>query len=134
MIDRSNFQVAIDLALVLMRAGEQGRADLLLKRSLVYIKTIPRLGVEGYGISDVLVHALQGRPDAALAALRQAVDQGWRADWWMYLEHDLSLESIRGRPEFQSILKEIQADMAAQLARVRKLQAAGELEPIPDPD
>jgi TolB-like protein/Tfp pilus assembly protein PilF len=129
-----NYEVAIDLALVLTKTGEQDRADLLLERSLAYTRTVPRLGVNGYGISDVLIHALQGQSDTALAALRQAVDQGWRADWWLYLEHDPNLESIRSRPEFQAILKEIQADMAAQLARVREKDAAGELEPVPEPD
>jgi tetratricopeptide (TPR) repeat protein len=43
-IDNNNYGIAIDLALVLIRTGEQERADLLLDRSLEYIQTIPRLG------------------------------------------------------------------------------------------
>jgi TolB-like protein len=132
-INDSNYGVAIDLALVLARTGEQDSADLLLERSLEHIRTIRRFGIDGYGISDVLVYSLQGDPKAALAALREAVDAGWRVYWWYYLEHDPNLESIRDRPEFQAILEEIRADMATQLARVRDLQASGDLPEIPDP-
>ncbi len=131
-IDRTNFRQAIDLALVLSKTGEQERADLLLDRSLTFIPTIPRLSFAGYGISDVLVYAQQGKTEAALASLREAIDQGWRFSWWYYLEHDPNLDSIRDEPEFQAMVAEIKADMAAQLERVRAMEASGELEPIPE--
>jgi len=98
------------------------------------LPTIPRLGASGYRISDVLIYALQGKTGAALAALRQALNEGWRTAWWFYLEHDPNLDSIRDEPEFQAMLEEVKADMAAQLARVRKMEANGELEPVPDID
>jgi hypothetical protein len=41
-------------------------------------------------------------------------------------------ESIRDTPEFQAIVVEIEADMAAQLAPVREMEGNGELEPIPE--
>jgi len=131
-IDRENYIKATDLALVLAKTGEQERADLLLNRSLTFLPTIPRLGAEGYGIADVRIYALQGKTEKALAALRQAIDQGWRHHWWYYLEHDPNLDSIRDEPEFQAMVEEIKADMAAQLERVRAMEASGELEPIPD--
>jgi len=129
-----NYEVAIDLALVLIKTGEQERADLLLERSLEYIRTQPRLGSRGYGIKDVLIYALQGKDKAALAALRQAIDAGWRTNWWFYLEHDANLDSIRDEPEFQVMLEEIKADMAAQLERVRTMEVNGELAVIPQVD
>jgi TolB-like protein/Tfp pilus assembly protein PilF len=131
-IGEDNYRAAIDLALVLIRTGEQRRADLLLDSTLASLQTMPRLGLSGYGISDVLIYALQRKIAAALAALRQAIDQGWRASWWFYLDHDPSLDSIRDAPEFQAMLQEIKADMAAQLERVRAMEANGELEPVPD--
>jgi TolB-like protein/Tfp pilus assembly protein PilF len=133
-IDGGNYEVAIDLALVLIKTGEQQRADLLLDRSLEHIRTQSRLGISGYGIKDVLVYALQGKDKAALAALRQAIDAGWRTSWWFYLEHDANLDSIRDEPGFQAMLAEIKTDMAIQLERVKAMEANGELAAIPKID
>ena len=130
-IDHNNYKFAIDLALVLIRTNEQERADLLLNRSLEYIQAIPRLGF-GYGIADVQVYALQGEKQKALSALRQAIDEGWRSMWWYFLKQDPTLESLHDEPEFQAMVAEIEADMAAQLARVREMERNGELEPIPE--
>jgi len=49
----------------------------------------------------------------------------------LQLLHNPNLESIRNTPEFAAIVAEIEADMAEQLARVREMQRAGELTPIP---
>ena len=51
----------------------------------------------------------------------QAVDERWRTFWWYYLDYDPSLDSIRDEPEFQAMVEEIKADMAAQLERVREM-------------
>jgi tetratricopeptide (TPR) repeat protein len=131
-VDGSNWRAAIDLALVLSKTGEQERADRLLDRSLQHIQTLPRLGRYGYWIADVRIYALQGEKQKALSALRQAIDEGWRFLWWYYLKYDPILESLHEEPEFQAIIAEIEADMAAQLARVREMERNGELEPIPE--
>jgi hypothetical protein len=75
---------------------------------------------------------LRGEKQKALAALRQAIDEGWRSMWWYLLKHDPTLESLHNEPEFQAMVAEIEADMAAQLARVREMERNGELEPIPE--
>jgi TolB-like protein/class 3 adenylate cyclase/cytochrome c-type biogenesis protein CcmH/NrfG len=124
---RGAYLDAINLALVLSGVGEQERADLLLDRSLEYIRTIPRLSIDGYWIADVQIYALQGARQKALAALRQAIDAGWRTLWWYYLERDPNLESLHGDPEFQAMVEEIRVDMAAQLERVREMERAGEV-------
>ncbi len=128
-----NFRPAIDLALVLSRTGEQERANLLLNLALQFIRTMPTGGFwySGYGIADVQIYALQGDNRKALSSLRQAIDKGWRFRWWYDLKHDLNLESIRDEPEFQAMMREIEADMAEQLARVREWDANGKLAPIP---
>jgi tetratricopeptide (TPR) repeat protein len=123
---------AIDLALVLSKTGEQERADLLLDSSLQYIQTLPGLDWTGYGIADVQIYALRGEKQKALSALRRAIDEGWRTLWWYYLKYDPTLESLHDEPEFQAMVEEIEADMAAQLARVREMERNGELEPIPE--
>ena len=130
-IDRTNYRQAIDLALALAKTGEQDRADYLLDHSLAFIQGIPRLSFFGYQIVDVQIYALQGKTEAALTALRQAIDEGWRQFWWYYAEHNPNLDSIRNEPEFQAMMEEVKADMAAQLERVREMERNGELELIP---
>jgi hypothetical protein len=130
-VDLRNYQAAIDLALVLSRTGEQEQADLLLDRSLQQIQGRPRFGRRGFNITDVQIYALRGQKQKALSALREAIDAGWRAGWWWRLRTP-NLESLHDEPEFQAMVAEIEADMAAQLARVREMERNGELEPIPE--
>jgi len=132
-VDRSNYEAAIDVALILSRSGEQQRADQLLDHSLQQIQRLPRRGgVAGYGIADVQIHAIRGERQKALSALRIAIGEGWRGFWWYLLEHDLSLVSLHDEPEFRAMVEEIRANMAAQLAAVREMERNGELVPIPD--
>jgi tetratricopeptide (TPR) repeat protein len=131
-VDNWNYRVAIDLASVFSNTGEQERANLLLNRSFQRIQTIPRLGAYGYGIADVKIHAIRGDKQKALSTLRQAIDEGWRSLWWYFLKHDPNLESLHGEPEYQAMIEEIEADMAAQLAHVREMERNGELAPIPE--
>jgi len=116
---------------VLIRTGEQDRADDLLDHSLAFVQGMFRLGFFGYGIADVQILALQGKTEAALTTLRQAIDEGWRLFWWYYAKHDPNLDSIRDEPEFQAMMEEIRADMAEQLAQVQEWDANGEFAPIP---
>ena len=117
-INRTNFRVAIDYALVLARSGEQRRGNTLLDLSLAFIRTIPRMGQEGHWISDAVIYSLRGETNAALAALREAIDQGWRAYWWYYLKYDPNFYAIRDEREFQAMVQELELDMANQLARL----------------
>jgi TolB-like protein/Tfp pilus assembly protein PilF len=128
-VDRGNYKAAIGLASVLLKSGEADRAQQLLDRSLSFMKTIPRMGSFGFGPYDAVALALRGDLEESLAALRQAVDAGWRLDWWYYLEQDPDLEPLRGDARFQALQREIEADMASQLARVREWESAGRLAP-----
>ena len=119
LINRTNFRVAIDYALVLIRSGDQRRANTLLDCCLAFIRTIPRMGQEGHWISDALIYSLRGDKHAALAALREAIDQGWRACWWYYLKHDPNFDAIRSEREFREMVEELGLDMANQLARLQ---------------
>jgi len=126
-IDRFNVDAAINLGLIMTHLERPARAQLLLERSLDYADStsMPRSHwyTIAYGIPwQVQIYALQGQTERALNELRQAVDNGWRGLWWYWLEHDPKLESIRHEPEFQAMVAEIKADMAAQLARVRAIE------------
>jgi tetratricopeptide (TPR) repeat protein len=131
-IGRRNYRAAVDLALILSRTGEQERANLLLDRSLQQIQGMPRRGSRGYGFADVQIYALRGEKQKALSALRRAIDEGWREEWWYQLKLKPDLEPLHNEPEFQAIVAEIEADMAEQLERVREMERNGELEPIPE--
>jgi TolB-like protein len=130
-IHLENYRAAIDLAWLLKTNGDDQKAGRLLELSDDFIQGQPRLGWwGGYWVSDVQILALQGRKADALAALQEAVDEGWRSLWWYYLRHDPSLESIRDEPEFKQALAEIAADVSAQMDRVREMEERGEIPTI----
>jgi TolB-like protein/Tfp pilus assembly protein PilF len=118
-IDGSNWQAAIDVAPVLRAAGEGAAAGALLNRAEQVVRTIPRLGVRGYGIADVQIHALRGDNAKALAALREAERAGWRGPYWRYSrDFDPCLASIRNEAEFKAVFADIERDMARQRAQL----------------
>jgi TolB-like protein/DNA-binding winged helix-turn-helix (wHTH) protein/Flp pilus assembly protein TadD len=131
-VGRMNFRQAVDLALVLLNTGEKEHANLLLEKSLRYIQTKPRLGINGYDLIDAEIYALRGEKKKALSTVRQAINEGWRRYWWYAFKYEPDFASLRGEPEYQAMIAEIEADMAAQLARVREMERNGELEPIPE--
>jgi TolB-like protein/Tfp pilus assembly protein PilF len=132
-VDDGNYFAAIDFALVLTLLGEDQRANDLLEGALAVIQTIPRLGTNGFWVSDARIYAIQKRPEMALDALRTAVEAGWRLHTWYYLDIDPNLDSIRGTPEFAEINAIVKADLARQAERVKELESSGELAML-DPD
>ena len=126
------FIVTLDLASGYLRAGERAEAESLL--SLVESE-LPHWSIVafwGHGIADVELHALRGETELALEALREHVARASLDNWRFRLLYNPNLESIRDTPEFAAIVAEIEADMAAQLERVREMERNGELEPIPE--
>jgi tetratricopeptide (TPR) repeat protein len=126
------FIVTLDLASAYLRAGQEAEAESLLSLVESELPHWPRTWVWGHGIADVELHALRGEKEKALAALREHAETGTRDMWRWQLLYNPNLESIRDTPEFAAIVAEIEADMAAQLARVREMERNGELEPIPE--
>jgi len=117
-IDPANGFVAINVVPVLQRTGETELAAALLKGSEQVIRTLPRLGAGGYGILDVSIHALRNDKVKALAALREAEKAGWRNGWVYFRDVELTLASIRDKPEFKAIFADIERDMAKQRAEL----------------
>jgi TolB-like protein/Tfp pilus assembly protein PilF len=118
-IDPSNYNAAIDLAVVLQRNGEREHTGRLLDRIEALIGTFPRLGPFGFTLSDVQIHALRGDKAKALAALREAERAGWRGPFWRYYrDFDLALASIRNEPEFKAVFVDIERDIARQRAEL----------------
>jgi TolB-like protein len=117
-LDGLNYGVAVDLALVLQKRGDTARANVLLDAAAQAIGKLPRLGLGGYGITDVQIHALRGDKAKALAALREASTAGWRYLWRYFRDFDPALASIRDEPEFKAIFADIERDMARQRAEL----------------
>ena len=117
--DVSNHRAAIDLALVFQKRGDSDRAGALLDGAARVIRTTPRLGISGYWVADVAIHALRGQKAQALAALREAARVGWRGPLWRYYrDFDPNLASIRNEPEFKAVFADIAREMAAQRAQL----------------
>jgi TolB-like protein/Flp pilus assembly protein TadD len=118
-IDAANWFVAIELAGILQKTGEETRARVLLDRSEQFIRAWPRLGRNGFGIADAQIHALRGDQVKALVALREAEKAGWRGQLWrLFRDLDPALASIRNEPEFKAVFADIERDMAQQRARL----------------
>jgi tetratricopeptide (TPR) repeat protein len=127
-VDAWNHGAAISLADWMRRSGDAVTANSLLEKSLSVIsQTTDRY----YPPARTTAYLLQGDTRRALAALREAVEGGWRFGWWL-LEREPIYEPLWALPEFQSLMAEVKADMAAQLERVREMERNGELEPIPE--
>lgn len=132
-VNRSNYPVAVDLALVLQLMGQPERADDLLDGSLEVMASMSRFGVGGYWLNDVRALTLRRQPQRALRTLRQAIDDGWRFQVWYHMDMDPNLDSIRGTTEFDELNAILRADLDAQAQNVRDMKASGELAPIRHP-
>ncbi|HKJ19332.1 MAG TPA: tetratricopeptide repeat protein, partial [Woeseiaceae bacterium] len=130
-VNATNWRFAIEVANILTKVGERDRANSLLNEALNAIKGKPRLGYRGFGISDVEIYALLGDKDKALSTLATAVEEGWRSSWWINTEGNDNLAQLHDDPRYQAIVADIQAQMATQLAQVRKWEASGEFESVP---
>ncbi len=65
----------------------------------------------------------------ALAALREAVEAGWRGPLWRYYRDiDPNLASIREEPEFKAFFADIERDIARQRAELAKRSEDGPLD------
>ncbi len=124
-----NVNAAADLAMLLQRAGDSEAADVLIDAGLVWYRETQRPGVHGYhtNIADVEFLALNADKKAALNALREAVDGGWRWTWQWYMSNE-NLDSLRNEPEFQAIIERLEDDMATQLEAIREIPYLGEFD------
>jgi len=95
------------------------------------MQALPRVGGSGYAPFKAYAFAVRGDKRESLAALRAAVDDGWRNVWRLLLKYDPVFATLHEAPEYKAIVAEIEADMAAQLANVRAMEARGELAPLP---
>jgi TolB-like protein/Tfp pilus assembly protein PilF len=115
-------------AFILQHYGENQRADALLESALTVVRTLPRMGLRGQGIRDVQILSLQGRTREALAAFRDAIDEGFRGNvassgWPLAI--DPYVESLRDQPAFQAMVGELDDALAQMQERLAKAEQSG---------
>jgi tetratricopeptide (TPR) repeat protein len=105
-----------------MRDGEgwSPRAHYLAGKALETMRSMHRTRGVGYGNNDVNAYAIRGESSQMIAALRQAIDDGWRLGWWGHRGRDYQV-GLRERPlepeqqsEWDALIAELEADIAKQ--------------------
>ncbi len=128
-VDRQNLGDAILLAYIYKQTGEDQRAAELLAEASQVIRSMPRIGAAGYGISDVHILAIQGRRDAALDALRDAIDEGvvtlMPYDYWT-LDQDPIIDSLRSDDRFRAMKIELDEKIEDMRDNVERAQESGD--------
>ena len=123
-----NVSNLVRYAFILQNLGEGQRADALLDAALIVVRTLPRMGLAGHGIRDVQILALQRKNFEAIAALREAIDEGFRgtvaSNGWP-LSIDPYLDSIRSEPEFQAMVRELDGAIDAMRQRILEAEQSG---------
>jgi TolB-like protein/tetratricopeptide (TPR) repeat protein len=128
-LTRYNVADLVRYAFILQNQGEGERAYSLLDLALDVVRTLPRIGISGHGIRDVQILALQGRTVEALAAFRDAIDEGFRgtafANGWP-LALDPYLGSLRGQPAFEAMVGELEEAIARMQQNVALAEQSGD--------
>jgi tetratricopeptide (TPR) repeat protein len=134
----------LQIARVMQELGDHERARHWVQESWQEFQAdiagrhVPRLGIYGVGIFDVMYLAMLGQRDEAIDALEEAVNVGWRGlsensdfpPWRFNAQFNMTLDAIRDDPRFQAAFAIIEADMAMQLESVREMERTGVI-PVP---
>lgn len=128
-VDKRNVKPAILLAYVLKRLGDDKHADSLLAQAQTVVQRLPRIGLKGHGISDVHILAIQGRRDAAIEALRDAIDEGFVSlvsyDLWT-LDQDPIVDSLRDDSRFKAMQQELNQRIEGMRQNVEHAEEAND--------
>ena len=69
------------------------------------IGNLPRNGCCGFGIADVEILAISGRPEEAVTRLGEAFESGYRHNWWWQTLRNPNLESLQDRSDYQELVR-----------------------------
>ena len=132
-VDRSSADNALKLAFIYQQEGRDAQASRFLSETLELLQGAPRLGTFGYGIRDVQIYALMGRREDAIAAFREALDEGYRGsvafDGWP-LAIDPYLDDIRDDPRFVEMVAELESHLVVMRDRLDAAQLSDGLDEL----
>ena len=119
---------SILFAYIQQKRGNTSFATRLLNEAEVVVAGMPRLGHSGHGIRDVQILVLQGRKEAALDRLRDAIDEGFVSlagfEIWD-LDIDPILAALRDEPRYQAMLEEVSDRIDVMRMNVEAAAASG---------
>ncbi len=128
-VDRLNLAPALLYAYIEQKRDRPQVAQRILDDAEVVVRDMPRLGRSGHGIRDVQILALEGRPEAALDRLQDAVDAGFVSlmafDPWD-LDKDPLTESLRRYPRYAALLQRMAERIDVMRTTVEKSQEKGD--------
>ncbi|MGB5491666.1 MAG: hypothetical protein WBM76_12645 [Woeseiaceae bacterium] len=128
-VDHKNVYPAVLLAFVEQKRNRLKQARELLDKAQPVVAQLPRLGMAGHGIKDVHILTLQGRPNAAIEALSEAVDAGFVSsqafDVWSF-DEDPIIEPLRSDPRFSAIEKRMIDRIEEMRRNVEEARASGD--------
>jgi len=128
-VNRSNFQAAVDLVLLLQEAGETAEASVLADRTFPVLDDTPVFAAFGKFLREVELHAILGDHDKAIEVLSTIVDSGWTA----YVSpNNRNLASIANDPEYLRLMDVIRQRTDAERAKVREMEENGLLARTPE--
>ncbi len=111
-LDFKHLYPAVIAGFVLLQTGETDRANYLFDKALLRMESMHRIRGPAFGFADIVIHVFRDDRRQAIAALRDAIDLGWRAGWWNL--RGPGFEAISGEPEWQALYAELLADIDRQ--------------------
>jgi TolB-like protein len=128
-VNRSNFQAAVDLVLLLRAAGETANASVLAERTFPVLDDTPVFATFGKFLLEVELHTILGDRDKAIDVLSTIVDSGWTA----YVSpNNRNLASIANDREYLRLMEVVRVRVDAERAKVREMEENGLLARTPD--
>ena len=122
------FKLAIAYATSLHVCGQADKAGLLTDKILKHLPSMKRIRWGGYGYAHAWLYAAMGKEDEAIKALREWREAGGCED---LTQARVFTDVLLDHPEFQALNDEILDELAEQRASLGRMEAAGELLPIP---
>ncbi len=103
---------AVVAGYVLRASGDIDRSEEVFDAALSTIQTMNRTRGIYFDNLDIYIHAIRDDRESAVAALREAIDAGWRRAWWTLREP--VFDDMATSPKWRSMIRELEEDIARQ--------------------